>query len=78
MQYFPREARIDKMYFPYYGKKAHVSTSIEMQQIHNNTVQTYQPHLNRGSLNQGSEALCTDNNKTYQEMKNREQMCQNK
>ncbi|KAK5859452.1 hypothetical protein PBY51_021007 [Eleginops maclovinus] len=22
MQYFPREARIDKMYFPYYGKKA--------------------------------------------------------
>ncbi|CAL8311488.1 sodium/potassium-transporting ATPase subunit beta-3a [Gadus morhua] len=25
MQYFPREARIDKMYFPYYGKKAHES-----------------------------------------------------
>ncbi|XP_040910780.1 sodium/potassium-transporting ATPase subunit beta-3a isoform X1 [Toxotes jaculatrix] len=23
MQYFPREGRIDKMYFPYYGKKAH-------------------------------------------------------
>ena len=25
MQYFPSEGRIDKMYFPYYGKKAHVS-----------------------------------------------------
>ncbi|KAG7277397.1 hypothetical protein CRUP_033352 [Coryphaenoides rupestris] len=25
MQYFPREARFDKMYFPYYGKKAHES-----------------------------------------------------
>lgn len=25
MQYFPYEGRIDKMYFPYYGKKAHVS-----------------------------------------------------
>ncbi|CAN9503183.1 unnamed protein product [Ophioblennius macclurei] len=23
MQYFPSEARFDKMYFPYYGKKAH-------------------------------------------------------
>ncbi|XP_070701358.1 sodium/potassium-transporting ATPase subunit beta-3a [Pempheris klunzingeri] len=23
MQYFPSEGRIDKMYFPYYGKKAH-------------------------------------------------------
>ncbi|XP_010769248.1 sodium/potassium-transporting ATPase subunit beta-3-like [Notothenia coriiceps] len=23
MQYFPREGSIDKMYFPYYGKKAH-------------------------------------------------------
>ncbi|KAI3374389.1 hypothetical protein L3Q82_006218 [Scortum barcoo] len=23
MQYFPTEGRIDKMYFPYYGKKAH-------------------------------------------------------
>ncbi|KAM4605095.1 sodium/potassium-transporting ATPase subunit beta-3a [Polymixia lowei] len=25
MQYFPNEGRIDKMYFPYYGKKAHES-----------------------------------------------------
>ncbi|XP_037538100.1 sodium/potassium-transporting ATPase subunit beta-3a [Nematolebias whitei] len=25
MQYFPYEGRIDKMYFPYYGKKAHES-----------------------------------------------------
>ncbi|XP_035527063.1 sodium/potassium-transporting ATPase subunit beta-3a isoform X2 [Morone saxatilis] len=25
MQYFPSEGRIDKMYFPYYGKKAHES-----------------------------------------------------
>ncbi|XP_057712995.1 sodium/potassium-transporting ATPase subunit beta-3a [Corythoichthys intestinalis] len=25
MQYFPRKGRIDKMYFPYYGKKAHVN-----------------------------------------------------
>nr|XP_057923029.1 sodium/potassium-transporting ATPase subunit beta-3-like [Doryrhamphus excisus]XP_057923498.1 sodium/potassium-transporting ATPase subunit beta-3-like [Doryrhamphus excisus] len=25
MQYFPRNGRIDKMYFPYYGKKAHVN-----------------------------------------------------
>uniref|UniRef100_A0A8C6MCR2 Sodium/potassium-transporting ATPase subunit beta n=1 Tax=Nothobranchius furzeri TaxID=105023 RepID=A0A8C6MCR2_NOTFU len=25
MHYFPREGKIDKMYFPYYGKKAHVS-----------------------------------------------------
>lgn len=25
MQYFPSEGRIDKMYFPYYGKNAHVS-----------------------------------------------------
>lgn len=24
MQYFPTEARLDKMFFPYYGKKAHV------------------------------------------------------
>ncbi|XP_071389652.1 sodium/potassium-transporting ATPase subunit beta-3-like, partial [Centroberyx affinis] len=23
MQYFPSEGRLDKMYFPYYGKKAH-------------------------------------------------------
>lgn len=27
MQYFPEEARLDKMFFPYYGKKAHVSKS---------------------------------------------------
>ncbi|XP_068604753.1 sodium/potassium-transporting ATPase subunit beta-3a [Brachionichthys hirsutus] len=25
MQYFPSEGRFDKMYFPYYGKKAHVN-----------------------------------------------------
>ncbi|XP_076001250.1 sodium/potassium-transporting ATPase subunit beta-3-like isoform X2 [Genypterus blacodes] len=25
MQYFPGEGRIDKMYFPYYGKKAHTT-----------------------------------------------------
>ncbi|XP_061878302.1 sodium/potassium-transporting ATPase subunit beta-3-like [Entelurus aequoreus] len=25
MQYFPRNGRIDKMYFPYYGKKAHMN-----------------------------------------------------
>lgn len=25
MHYFPYEGRVDKMYFPYYGKKAHVS-----------------------------------------------------
>lgn len=25
MQYFPSEGRLDKMFFPYYGKKAHVS-----------------------------------------------------
>lgn len=25
MHYFPKEGRFDKMYFPYYGKKAHVS-----------------------------------------------------
>lgn len=27
MQYFPSEGRLDKSYFPYYGKKAHVSTT---------------------------------------------------
>lgn len=32
MQYFPSEGRIDKMYFPYYGKKAHVS--IYPQSVH--------------------------------------------
>uniref|UniRef100_A0A8C6MFP6 Sodium/potassium-transporting ATPase subunit beta n=1 Tax=Nothobranchius furzeri TaxID=105023 RepID=A0A8C6MFP6_NOTFU len=26
MHYFPREGKIDKMYFPYYGKKAHSSS----------------------------------------------------
>lgn len=25
MQYFPSDRRLDKMFFPYYGKKAHVS-----------------------------------------------------
>lgn len=25
MQYFPSEGRLDKMFFPYYGKKSHVS-----------------------------------------------------
>ncbi|XP_061550350.1 sodium/potassium-transporting ATPase subunit beta-3a isoform X2 [Phycodurus eques] len=25
MQYFPRKGRIDQMYFPYYGKKAHMN-----------------------------------------------------
>lgn len=29
MQYFPTEGHIDKMYFPYYGKKAHVSIRTE-------------------------------------------------
>ncbi|XP_067461483.1 sodium/potassium-transporting ATPase subunit beta-3a isoform X1 [Thunnus thynnus] len=29
MQYFPSEGRIDKMYFPYYGKKAHVSIYLQ-------------------------------------------------
>lgn len=27
MQYFPSEGRLDKSYFPYYGKKAQVSTT---------------------------------------------------
>lgn len=26
IQYFPKEGRFDKMYFPYYGKRIHVST----------------------------------------------------
>lgn len=26
MQYFPHEGTIDRMYFPYYGKKSHVSS----------------------------------------------------
>lgn len=34
MQYFPREGRIDKMYFPYYGKKAHVSIYPPSDHVH--------------------------------------------
>lgn len=30
MQYFPTEGHIDKMYFPYYGKKLHVSIITEL------------------------------------------------
>lgn len=33
MQYFPREGRIDKMYFPYYGKKAHVSIYLPFSHV---------------------------------------------
>lgn len=31
MQYYPTEGHIDKMYFPYYGKKAHVSIITELK-----------------------------------------------
>lgn len=31
MQYFPTEGHFDKMYFPYYGKKAHVSIITELK-----------------------------------------------
>ncbi len=33
MQYFPSEGRIDKMYFPYYGKKAHVSIYLRSDHV---------------------------------------------
>lgn len=33
MQYFPTEGHIDKMYFPYYGKKAHVSIITEFYDV---------------------------------------------
>lgn len=34
MHYFPSEGRIDKMYFPYYGKKAHVSIWLQPDSVH--------------------------------------------
>lgn len=34
MQYFPGEGRFDKMYFPYYGKKAHVSIYPQSAHVH--------------------------------------------
>lgn len=30
LQYFPHEGTIDRMYFPYYGKKSHVSSSLHV------------------------------------------------
>lgn len=38
MQYFPIEGRIDKMYFPYYGKRAHVSTPPPGQIVSSNVL----------------------------------------
>lgn len=43
MQYFPSEGRIDKMYFPYYGKKAHVS-------IHHGQMAAQAPEGNAGTV----------------------------
>lgn len=33
MQYFPTEGHFDKMYFPYYGKKAHVSVTMQLNRL---------------------------------------------